>query len=226
MKKKTSAILAVLASVFCFSACDQVQNMLEQLGVNSNTASSLEETASDSLTESTSDGSTEDSNSSTEDSNSSTEDSNSSTEDSNSSTEAPNSSTEAPNSSMEDEEDEKKYTYNAFTPSEKQLCETYLGEALPFVANNEYYIETFEGEDGYTWVNFYTYGNTQADFNAYLAQFSGYTFIETSYDEGGDAWYCYEKGDIYVEVAYYVYDGDCVIDVYAINEGEETGGDD
>ena len=172
-----------------------------------------------------SDSSEETPDSSAESSDSSEETPDSSVESSDSSVETPDSSTENSDSSTEEDKDEPNYTYNAFTPTEKKLFETYLGEVLPFVANNEYYVETYESDYGYTWVNFYTFDNTQADFNAYKAQYSGYTFVKSYRDEDNDMWYCYEKGNIYVEIAYYVdYDGSTVIDVYAVNEGQSVGG--
>ena len=126
MKRKVSYILAILATVFCFGACENAQDVLDKIGKGSKnsmeTSSNVEEseTASNILSDSSEDSSTEDSSDSSED---------------------------------KEEEDEPKYTYNAFTSAEKQLCETYLGEVLPFLPNNEYYLETYE-EDGLTWINF------------------------------------------------------------------------
>ena len=125
------------------------------------------------------------------------------------------------------------YTYTQFTTSEKALFNEYFGWVIPFAPNNEYYVEeyTAEGEAG---INFYTYDNTSADFNAYKALFStanGYTYDGTSDDEYGDAWYFYSKGDVYVDLSYYNYDGSDLIDVYVYTlsstegGGSEEGGD-
>ena len=109
-------------------------------------------------------------------------------------------------------------TYTDFTTSEKNLFLSIVGEVIPFVANNEYYVEEYY-DDYYeaNSVNFYTFGNTQADFNSYRALFSAYTLVDTYEDDYGDTWYCYEKGDVYVEMAIYYYEGVYVIDVYAYN---------
>lgn len=189
MKRKTSAILAVIASVFCFAACDDLEPALSLS--DSTDGSSIQESV-ESLSSDTSLPIEEDS----------SKESNSSVDDKNT------------------------YIYNAFTSAEKKMFETYVGEVIPFVANNEYYVETEADDYGYTWVCFYTFGNTQADFNAYRAKYTGYTFIESYKDTDGDTWYCYEKGDVYVEMSYYYNEGDYVIDVYAVNDGQDIGGGD
>ncbi|MBR1974532.1 MAG: hypothetical protein IKA20_01655, partial [Clostridia bacterium] len=118
------------------------------------------------------------------------------------------------------------YTYTDFSASEKALFNEYFGWVIPFAPNNEYYVEeyTAEGEEG---LNFYTYGNTSADFDAYKAMFSaanGYTYDGTSDDEYGDAWYFYSKGNVCVDISYYYYEGDDVIDVYVYVESTTGGG--
>ena len=216
MKQKLSAILAVLATFSCFASCSVGLNSSGLVEKNSSVeASSMEEslTSTDSVYE--------EADSSVEEPDSSVEEPDSSEENPDSSEENPDSSADSSDSSGEDEF---KYTYQSFTPAEKQLCETYLGEALPFVANNEYYLETVADVD-YTWINFYTFDNTKAEFDAYRAQYNDYTFIETYEDEYGDTWYCYEKGYIYVELSYYFYEGAYVIDVYAVYDDGSAGGD-
>lgn len=118
------------------------------------------------------------------------------------------------------------YTHTDFSASEKALFNEYFGWVIPFAPNNEYYVEeyTAEGEEG---LNFYTYGNTSADFDAYKAMFSaanGYTYDGTSDDEYGDAWYFYSKGNVCVDISYYYYEGDDVIDVYVYVESTTGGG--
>lgn len=107
------------------------------------------------------------------------------------------------------------YLYTDFTQAEKALFTQYIGEVVPFVPNNEYYIEGYYEESDYEHgINFYTIGNTQAEFNAYLTKFSDYDFIETYEDDYGDTWYCYEKADVVVDVAYYSDNGENYIDLY------------
>ena len=117
-----------------------------------------------------------------------------------------------------------KYTNTSFTTSEKNLFNTFVGEVIPFAPNNEYYVE--EGYDDYyeaDYISFYTFGNTQADFNSYRTLYSAYELVETFQDTDGDTWYCYEKGHIYVEMAFYYYEGDYVIDVYVYCYADDSG---
>ena len=112
------------------------------------------------------------------------------------------------------------YNYVGFTPNEMAQIIGIVGEVIPFVPNNQYYIEeyTFEYEDCYeVGFNFYTIGNTQADFNAYKALFSGYTFDGSEQDEYGDWWYFYssDKYGYCVDISYYDSDYGYIIDVYA-----------
>ncbi len=112
-----------------------------------------------------------------------------------------------------------KYTYTAFTASEKKLFTDLVGEVIPFIANDEYYVEeyTYEYTEDYEHgVNFYTFGNTRAEFEAYRALFSSFTYDGTEKDEYGDAWYFYTaKSGYYVDMSYYSTDDGYVIDVYA-----------
>ena len=119
-----------------------------------------------------------------------------------------------------------KYSYTSFTTEEKKLFTEFVGEVIPFAPNNEYYVE--EDYDDYyeaDYIAFYTLGNTQADFNSYRALFSAYELVETFEDTEGDTWYCYEKGNTYIEMAFYYYEGDYVIDVYVYCLAED-GNDD
>ena len=126
------------------------------------------------------------------------------------------------------------YLYTAFTSSEKQIMNELFGEVIPFIPNNEYEFKTsvYDNEDGTstTEVNFYTYGNTKAEFEAYRDMFSNYTYVGSENDEYGDTWYFYNSADgsYYVDISYYYYDGDYVVDVYAYfytGEGGSTGGE-
>ncbi len=121
------------------------------------------------------------------------------------------------------------YTYTAFDADDRKLFMTYIGLVIPFAPCDEYYIEGYYEETDYeNGLNYYTLGNTQADFNAYRALFSGYTLTDTYEDDYGDTWYTYEKGDVIVDLAYYYYDGEYWIDVFVYSEtlSSDTEGDD
>lgn len=141
---------------------------------------------------------------------------------------------EAPETSESTTPPEKTHEYMDFTEAEKGLFEQYIGGVIPFVPNNEYYVEGYYDETGYEYgMNFYTLGNTNAEFDAYLQSYekAGYTFMEEYEDEEyGDTWYCYQKGDIIVDLTYYYYDGENVLDVYVYSslskDWDEDWGDD
>ena len=104
------------------------------------------------------------------------------------------------------------HLYTDFTADEKALFRS-IGLVIPFIPNSDYYVEEYslENEAG---VNFYTFGNTQAEFNAYHSLFSSYTYEGSDEDEYGDTWYFYSKGDVCIDIAYYYEQGDYVVDVY------------
>ena len=119
------------------------------------------------------------------------------------------------------------HLYKDFTPAEKQLFMQYIGIVVPFVANDEYYVEGYYDETGYEYgMNFYTVGNSEAEFFAYLTKFTDYTLAETYQDDYGDTWYCYEKDDVVVDVSYYLYDGDSWIDLYVYSSLSKDPEDD
>ena len=112
------------------------------------------------------------------------------------------------------------HTYKDFTPSEKNLMQSLIGCLVPFIPNDEYYLEEYNGSDigldGEHGVNFYTYGNTDAEFSTYLESFAAYNLVDTYEDDYGDTWYVYSKDSIYFELGYYQDDGGVyVVDVYA-----------
>ncbi len=119
------------------------------------------------------------------------------------------------------------YAYTDFTAEEKSILLDLFGETIPFAPNDEYYFEEYEdivyGETG---INFYTFNNTKADFDAYLLKFSAYTLTGTEADDYGDTWYFYEKGDLYVDLCFYETEGETCLDVYAylLGGSEDTGG--
>ncbi len=134
----------------------------------------------------------------------------------------------------EPDEPEPGYAYTDFTEDEKALFTRYIGTVIPFVPNDEYYVEGYYEETDYeNGMCFYTFGNTEAEFAAYRALFVGYTFIGTDTDDYGDTWYTYEKDDVVVDMAHYYYEGAYVIDVYVysslsidLEDGGEDGGED
>lgn len=111
------------------------------------------------------------------------------------------------------------YTHTDFTSSDKALFDRYIGAQIPFAPCDEYYIEgyydTYDYENG---LNYYTIGNTQADYNAYLAKFSSWELDEIYQDEYGYTWYRYIKGDVVVDVTYYEYYGEYYIDVFVYSD--------
>ncbi len=118
------------------------------------------------------------------------------------------------------------YTYTAFTAGEKAILTNLVGEVIPFIPNNEYYFEEIITDTFGNGISFYTYGNTEAEFDAYLATLVGYELVkaDTEEDEYGDTWYYYEKGDICIEIAYYETEDGYVVDAY-IYLTSELGGD-
>ena len=121
------------------------------------------------------------------------------------------------------------HTYTDFTSSEKALMNELIGFVIPFVPNDEYYLEEFDSDgDGVSdGINFYTFDNTTSEFNAYLALLDVYTFDFTEDDDYGDTWYYYTNGDFYIDVSYYYYEDDSsegyIIDLYVYPSEESSG---
>ena len=116
------------------------------------------------------------------------------------------------------------HDYNVFTSSEKKLFNEYFGFVIPFIANDEYYVEEYEYEDEIG-INFYTYGNTEAEFEAYLALFGQYTSEGEETDDYGDTWYFFSSDDTYIDVSYYYYEEDWLVDVYVYILDDSDSGD-
>ena len=122
------------------------------------------------------------------------------------------------------------YLFNDFTNEEKDLFDEYFGFVIPFIPNNEYGVEEFDpSTDGVSGVYFWACGNTINEFNAYKAGLSnkGFSYDGTDIDEEyGDTWYWYSKGDIYLDLVYYVEDGKSCIEVHVYMEssGGNEGG--
>ena len=126
---------------------------------------------------------------------------------------------------------EDKHEYNSFTASEKQIMNELFGEVIPFIPNDEYYVETstqdFDDGSSAIIVSFYTFGNTKAEFEAYRSKFADYMYDGTEEDEYGDLWYYYTSADgsYYIDLTYYLYEGEYVVDVYAYiyTESDDSG---
>ena len=118
------------------------------------------------------------------------------------------------------------HLYTDFTADEKALFKNMVGLVIPFIPNDDYYAEEYEFEDEIG-VNFYTFGNTQAEFDAYRALFSSYQNDGTDVDDYGDTWYFYSKDNVYVDMCFYYYEGEYVVDIYVYIESNNggTGGD-
>ena len=100
-----------------------------------------------------------------------------------------------------------------------------VGEVIPFIPNDEYYVEEYDDGE-FIGVSFYTFGNTQAEFNAYKNQIASlYTYDGSETDEYGDMWYYYTttKGNCF-DISFYYYEGDYVVDVYVYYEATNGGG--
>ena len=119
------------------------------------------------------------------------------------------------------------YIYTDFTTDEKNLLTSYIGEVIPFLPSNEYYVDDYTTYSD-PFISFYTYNNTAADFNAYRAALvaAGYVHTDTMVDDYGDTWYYYDKGDIYIDVAYYATEDGYVVDVYVYLASDTGNGDD
>ena len=116
------------------------------------------------------------------------------------------------------------YLYTDFTEEEKKLFNDIVGLVIPFIPNNEYHATKYELDTfGENCVHFYTVGNTQAEFEAYLELFSSYNFDDTFEDQYGDLWYYYSSGNINIDVTYYFYNDNYILDVYVYLVTEDEG---
>ena len=107
------------------------------------------------------------------------------------------------------------YTYIDFTPTEKKLYMDLIGEVIPFIPNNEYYVEEYSVPFEYMTIKaitFITYGNTQEEFDAYRELFSNYS-CSTYTNDLGILCYVYESEDASysIEMSYGEYDGQYMI---------------
>ena len=113
-----------------------------------------------------------------------------------------------------------------FTATEKQLIIDMVGEVVPFLPTYEYYVGEYVDEYGEC-ILYYTYGNTQVEFEAYLdvLEDAGYV-LEGTQDDEGDTWYLYVKDDLYIDAIFYEEDGECIacfyVYIYGASSGEDT----
>ena len=117
------------------------------------------------------------------------------------------------------------YLYNSFTSSELSELKSFAGFVIPFIPTNEYYFDSYEYE-GEVGIEFFTYGNTEAEFHKFLSALSGFTSSGIDTDDYGYTWYLYDRGDFMLDATYYVDDeGVSVIAVYLFTEsGSSSGG--
>ena len=224
MKKILSAFIAVFATVFCFSACDSINNLL-----GNRNDSSISESLNHSNVLSPDDGEnkTPDDGDKTPGGDETMPDDGDKTPDGDETMPDDDDKTPSGDDTTSGDEDktpggddttsgdESSYRYTDFTAAEKALFLQYIGEVIPFLPNDEYYLEGYNEIDDYENGMWYCVVDvTNMGFALYRGMYSDYVFVEDYVDEEGDRWYCYEKGDIYVEMVYY-YDGyDMCIQVY------------
>ena len=124
--------------------------------------------------------------------------------------------------------DDSSHTYKDWSADDKALFNQYIGALIPFLPNDEYYIEGYYAETDYEYgLCFYTIGNTEAEFNAYLEKYAAYTFDGTYVDdEYGDTWHCYIKDDVVIDMTYYVYEGESCVEVYVYSDLSKDPEDD
>ena len=200
--KKLIAIILTVCMLLSFCACDVLGDII-----------------SDSLADSTPDG------------NVTPSDKNDKEDNKNDDTEKPDNKGEENEGTDPDEGKEETPVgkiYSDFTMTEKNLLTKYIGVLIPFIPNDEYYFEGYYDVDDYeNGINFYTVGNTETEFLAYLELYSDYELYETYEDDYGDTWYCYIKDDVVVDLSYYLYEGEYYVDVFVYSDlsGGDEGGD-
>lgn len=132
------------------------------------------------------------------------------------------------NPPIPDEPEDTTHTYTDFTPNEKTTYNSYIGFVIPFFANDDYAIEAYE-ENGYKGVYFSALCANESEFSAYLLKYSSYSNDGTEVDEDNDTWYLYSKGDVFIDICYYEYEGDYYVDVdayYELNNTSSGGNND
>ena len=110
------------------------------------------------------------------------------------------------------------HRYNYFSSGELSLIDSYFDFEIPFAPSNEYYLNEIDQSTGEEQgLNYYTVGNTEEEFNAYLLKIEeipGAVYSGSQADSYGDVWYFYSVGDVCIDIAYYLYEGEYLIDCY------------
>lgn len=106
----------------------------------------------------------------------------------------------------DDDPIEDQYSYYDFTDGEKALYTDLIGEVIPFIPNNEYYVEEYSIPLKYVTIKgllFLTYDNTQEEYDAYRELFSKYESLEYTNDLG-EVCYAYWPADnsYFAEMSY------------------------
>ena len=109
------------------------------------------------------------------------------------------------------------YTYIDFTPAEKELYMELIGEVIPFIPNNEYYIVQDSVPSEYITTKsilLRTFGNTQEEFDAYRELFSSYESAFYPDEMGVSYYFYYPKDDSYYIAMYFVeYEGRYALEI-------------
>jgi len=123
-------------------------------------------------------------------------------------------------------DDSGEHLFYDFTSDEKISYLNTIGFVIPFLPNDDYYIESYN-EDGYTGIYYSALCNSEVAFTWYLAMFSSYESDGEGVDDFGDTWYYFYKDNIYIDVCYYEFYGAYYVDVDAYFESTDDGeGDD
>ena len=119
------------------------------------------------------------------------------------------------------------HTYIDWTNGDKALFTQYIGALIPFLPNDEYYIEGYYDKTDYEYgLCFYTVGNTEAEFEAYLAKYANYASEGPYTDEDGIDWYYFSRNDVVVRLAYYEVEGIGGVDVLVFSSLSKDPDDD
>ena len=121
------------------------------------------------------------------------------------------------------------YAYTSFSVTEEALYLDVIGEVMPFIPNNEYYVQEYNIPFEYITIRgvlLLTYNNTQEEFDAYRELYSNYEG-GTYTDEFGSTSYYYvpNEGTHVIKMSYYEENGKYVfiLDVYREVKGGTAG---
>jgi hypothetical protein len=90
----------------------------------------------------------------------------------------------------------------------------YFGFVIPFIECYEYYVDDSWADEEY--VNYYTYGNTEEEFNGYLKVFESlYELCDAGVDEYGEPYYYFKHNGYDIALLYWFSsNGQYVVDVF------------